>query len=583
VLLAVLVPIKLAWQSAYRLYHLTWRAVSLTDFINIVKANTLALCTLALAIVLFRRVEPLVTAPRSVLLLDYLLTTCAVTLFRASRRGWALQREGLRARRRQDQAARLLLIGAGAAGARFAQTVEESGSNGYRLVGFIDDDPAKHGAYIRGLRVFGGREVLPRVVHDHGVTEVLITIPSASPQRLREILEDVRRAGVQRIKVMPGMHEWLAGRVALQAVREVKPDDLLGRPPARIQFDALRRSLAGKRVLVTGAAGSIGAELVRQLSRFPVERIVAADVNESNLFDLEQSLRQDLPEIPLVPAIADVRDRPKVDWLLGQVRPHLVFHAAAYKHVPLMEREVVEAVKTNVVGTLTVAEAALAHGVETFVFISTDKAVKPTSVMGATKRAGEMVGESLNQRGRTRFVAVRFGNVLGSRGSIIPVLQEQIRRGGPVTITHPEMSRYFMTISEAVLLVLQTPLLLTPASLFMLDMGEPVRVIDLARELIRLSGLEPDRDVPIVFTGIRAGEKLEEDLVYPTEEVAPTPFERILEVRSREVPDEVTLRLHLREMEHLVSVMDAEGLRALLLRLTGGAAAVPALLEATRG
>jgi len=568
ILLAILIPLKLGWQALYRLYSLTWRSVGLSDVMSVVKANTFALCTAAVAIVIFRNPNPLEFIPRSVLLLDYILATCAVTVFRAGRRGLQMQWEALSMRRRRD-GTRLLLIGAGVAGMRIAQSFEETDRGRYHVVGFIDDDPTKQGAYIRGLRVFGGREALPRVVREHAVEEVLIAIPSASLSGLRAIVDDVRRAGMQRIKVLPGMHEWLAGRARLKDIRDVEPHDLLGRPPVKIQYDALRTYLAGKRVLVTGAAGSIGSELIRQLCRFEIEQVVAADMSESGLFELEQELLREIPDAPLRTAIADIRDGRKVEWLMDDTRPHLVFHAAAYKHVPMMEREVEEAVKTNSLGTLTVGEAALRHGVETFVFISTDKAVNPTSVMGASKRAGELVVEALSRRGQTRFLAVRFGNVLGSRGSIIPVLQEQIRRGGPVTITHPDMKRYFMSIEEAVLLVLQTPLMTTPG-IFMLDMGEPVRILDLAQELIRLSGLEPDRDIPIVFSGIRAGEKLDEELVLPHERVVPTVFDRIKEVRADSAVDEVTLRLSLRELERLVQAMDSEGIRVLLDRLAGG-------------
>lgn len=569
-LLAVLIPIKLAWHAAYRLYSLTWRLVGMGDFMSVVKANTLAVGTTAVAIILFRSVEALAAFPRSVLFLDYVFTVWGVMLFRASRRGWQIQRERFRALRHQQEGTRLLIVGAGAAGARIAQTVEESGERTHRLVGFIDDDPVKHGAYVRGLKVFGGREALPRVLREQGVEEVLVAIPSASPARLLEIVEGVRQAGAQRIKVLPGVHEWLAGRARLKDFRYVRADDLLGRPPAKIQYDALKTYFSGKRVLVTGAAGSIGSELVRQIARFEAGQIVAADINESGLFDLEQEFRSERPEVPLRVIIADIRDVTKVDWVMSSVRPQLVFHAAAYKHVPMMEREVEEAVKTNVFGTLTVGEAALNHGAETFVFISTDKAVNAASVMGAAKRAGELVVEALGRRGRTRFLAVRFGNVLGSRGSIIPVLQEQIRRGGPVTVTHPDMRRYFMSIEEAVLLVLQTPLMTTPGSIFMLDMGEPVRIVSLARELIRLSGLEPDKDIPIVFSGVRAGEKLEEELVTSDERLVPTVFDRIMEVRSESAVDEVTLRLVLREMDRLVGAMDGESIRTLLHRLAGG-------------
>ncbi len=566
-LLAVLVPIKLAWYYVFRSYQLTWRLVGMRDFIKIAKANTLALLTVTTVVLLFRKADGFATLPRSVLLLDYLLATCGVTLFRAARRGWQMEWGAYRGRNHARNGTKLLIFGAGAAGARLVQTILESSDRVYQPLGFVDDDPAKRGAYIHGLKVLGGRRELSEIVHDHLVDEILIAVPSAPPARLREIIEDVRKTGLQHIKIMPGTHEILAGHVGLKDVRDVDLHDLLPRPPVRIQYDALKTYLVGKRVLVTGAAGSIGSELVRQLCRFDVEQLVAADISESGLFELEQDLNRQLPSLPLRTMILDVRDAPKVEWLVGALRPHLVFHAAAYKHVPVMERDVDEAVKTNVFGTLAMAEAALRHGVEIFVFISTDKAVNPTSVMGASKRAGELILQALGGRNRTRFLAVRFGNVLGSRGSIIPVLQEQIRRGGPVTITHPDMARYFMSVAEAVLLVLQIPLMATRGQIFILDMGEPVRIVDLVRELIRLSGLEADRDIPIVYSGIRQGEKIEEELTMTHEHLVNTPFERIMEVRSAEQVDEVKLRLILRELEQLVHGMDNEGVRALLQHL----------------
>ncbi len=574
-LLAVVVPIKLVWYFVFRSYQFTWRLVGMRDFIRIAKANTLALFSITTAVLLFRKIDGFATLPRSVLLLDFLLATCGVMLFRAARRGWQAEWGAYRGRDHARNGTKLLIFGAGAAGARIVQTILESSDRVYQPIGFVDDDPAKRGAYVHGFKVLGGRRELSEIVHDHSVDEILIAVPSVPPARLREIIQDVRKTGLQRIKIMPGTHEILAGHVSLKDVRNVDLQDLLPRPPVKIQYDALKTYLAGKRVLVTGAAGSIGSELVRQLCRFDVEQLVAADISESGLFELEQDLNQQLPSLPLRTMILDVRDTSKVEWLVGALRPHLVFHAAAYKHVPVMERDVDEAVKTNVFGTLAIAEAALRHSVEMFVFISTDKAVNPTSVMGASKRAGELIVQALGGRNRTRFLAVRFGNVLGSRGSVIPVLQEQIRRGGPVTITHPDMARYFMSVAEAVLLVLQIPLMATHGQIFLLDMGEPVRIVDLVHELIRLSGLEPDRDIPIVYSGIRQGEKIEEELIMPHEHLVDTPFERIMEIRSTDRVDEVKLRLILRELEQLVRGMDNDGVRALLQHLVGSSSQVP--------
>jgi FlaA1/EpsC-like NDP-sugar epimerase len=580
-LLAALVPVKLGWHAVFRLYQMTWRTVSITEMLNVAKANALAFMSASALVLLLRSVEAFRIVPRSVLLMDWILTMVGVAAFRATRRVWEVQYHALRGRGARRNGVRLLIVGAGAAGVRIAQTIQESGTGVYRLVGFVDDDPAKRGAYVLGLKVFGGRDVLPRVVKEHAVEQVLIAIPSAPPRHLREIVEAVRRTGVRSVKILPGMHEWLAGRLTLRDIREVNVQDLLGRPPVQIRYDALQTYYRGRRVLVTGAAGSIGAELVRQLARFDVEQIVAVDINETGLFDLDQELRSVLHTVPLRVTLADVRDEARIEQLMREVRPHVVFHAAAYKHVPMMERDVEEAVKTNVFGTRNAGEAALGAGVETFVFVSTDKAVHPASVMGATKRLGELLVQALGRRGRTRFVAVRFGNVLGSRGSLIPLLQEQIRRGGPVTITHPDMVRYFMSIGEAVLLVLQTPLLRRSEPLFMLDMGEPVRVLDVVRELIRLSGLEVDRDIPIVYSGIRAGEKLEEELVMPDERPVATEFERILAVQTPEAVDEVTLRLALGELERLVRAMDGDGIRALLERVTAPGA-LPAVVPVAR-
>jgi FlaA1/EpsC-like NDP-sugar epimerase len=568
VLLAVFIPVKALWNAFYRLYQLTWRAVGLTEIMNAAKASTLSLVTLTTLVLMIRSVDAFADLPRSVLLIDYVLTTFGVAIFRASRRGWQLQTEALRLRRRGRGGTRLLIYGAGAAGARIAQSIREAREPAYRPVGFVDDDPARQGAYVQGLKVFGGREALPRLVPNLAVDEVLIAIPSAPPGVLQEIVAAVRHTGIQRVKVLPGTREWLAGRFTLKDIRDVNLQDLLGRPAVRIQYDALKTFFAGKRVLVTGAAGSIGQELVRQLARLPLTQIIATDISESGLFELEQDVLPALPEVRLRTSILDVRDAAKVEWLLAQTRPHLVFHAAAYKHVPMMEREVEEAVKSNIFGTLAVGEAAVRTGVETFVLISTDKAVNPASVMGQSKRLAEIVTQTLNGRGRTRFLVVRFGNVLGSRGSIIPVLQEQIRKGGPVTITHPDMARYFMSVAEAVLLVLQTPLMSRAGSIYMLDMGQPVRIVELAHALIRLSGLEPDKDVPIVFSGIRAGEKMEEDLTTAQERVAPTAFDRIMEVRTAGATDEVALRLALRELEAMAGVMDSQGIRAILARMT---------------
>ncbi len=569
--LLVLIPPKVLWHWFFRLYHMTWRLVGLTDLINVWKANSLgSLCAVA-ALLFLRSTRPFEITPRSILILDYILSVAGIALFRASRRLWEFQRDGVR-RSRVRPRKRILLVGAGAAGERLARAMLDDQNGTHTLVGFIDDDPGKHGTYVHGLRVFGGGDRLRDVVQEQRVDEVVIAIPSASSAQLRRIVEASRQAGVTQLRILPGVHELLTSRVGLKDIREVNIDDLLGRPPVKIAMDAIAAFLTRRPVLVTGAAGSIGFELVRQLTRFHCAQIVAVDMNESGLFELEQEIKALELSVPVRTVVADIKDREKIDWVLRTFAPQVVFHAAAYKHVPLMEQHTEEAVKTNVLGTFVVAEAALRANVETFVLISTDKAVNPKSVMGASKRVAEKIIQALSQRGKTRFLAVRFGNVLGSRGSLIPVVQEQIRRGGPVTLTHPEMRRYFMSAAEAVLLVLQTALMDQRTGIFVLDMGQPVRIVDLATELIRLSGLEADRDIPFVFTGVRPGEKLEEELVASDETLVPTPFDKIFQVATNGVPDEITLRLALQEMERLARVVDGEGLRALLARLSAQSA-----------
>ncbi len=575
VLLLLFIPVKTAWNWIFRLYQISWRSVGLSELLNIFKAAGAASLTIAAGLILLRPIDAFHEFPRSVLVLDFVLSFCGVGLIRVSRRIW--QRQFDRRRRASEDSPRLLLVGAGAAGIRLAQAMEESTHNGYHPVGFIDDDPSKWGTYIHGLRVFGGRASIPDVVARYDVVEVLIAVPSAPSKEIRDIVGWVRRANVERMRILPSVHELLSGKATLKDVRQIEIADLLGRPPVTIATDEIYERLEGSRVLVTGAAGSIGSELVRQIARLASCEIVALDINETGLFQLEEEIKRVFPSASLRTLVADIRDASKMDWVLASVLPRTIYHAAAYKHVPMMERDVDEAVKTNILGTLVLAEGAVRHGVETFVLISTDKAVKPTSVMGASKRVGELVAHMLSVRGRTRFLTVRFGNVLGSRGSLIPLIQEQIRNNGPVTLTHPDMTRYFMSPVEAVLLVLQASTSEQQHGLYVLDMGEPVRIADLAAEVIRLSGLEPDRDIPIVYTGVRPGEKIVEELSSSLESMKPSEFPGIFEVVHEHEPDEVMLRLALQQLEHLVARRDDAGIRAILRHLSSEGASLSAL------
>ncbi len=573
VTLILIIPVKLVWHALFKLYQVTWRQVGLKEIMQVGKASTIASLTLAGALFLLRDTPAFGAFPRSILVLDYLLGTGFVGVFRLLRR---LLDELAAGRSGAKDGTPVLLVGAGAAGERIARSLMNgAGSKGRRLVGFIDDDRAKHGTYIQGLKVFGGREAIPVVVKSLDIEEVVITIPTAPAAAVREIVRYTREAGVKRIKVVPSINEVLAGRASLHQIRDVDVEDLLGRELVRLDPDRVSTFLAGRTVLVTGAGGSIGAELSRQLSRAGADRLILLDNNETALFELELELLREESTSNVSIVIADVRDADKIHRLFAAWKPDVIYHAAAYKHVPLMETHADEATRTNVFGTLTVGEAALRHGGHTCVLISSDKAVKPSSVMGSSKRVAELIINALNGRGATRFMAVRFGNVIGSRGSVIPVMQEQIRRGGPVTVTHPEMTRYFMSTREAAALVLQASAMKDPHDIFMLDMGQPVRILELAQELIRLSGFEPDKDIPIVFTGMRPGEKLHEVLETSEEPLEATGVPKIFAVKTNGRVDEVTLRLALQELDRLSRALDMNGVRSILQRLTASSGSIP--------
>jgi len=565
--LSVIIPIKLIWFAVFRLYQVTWPLVSITEVIQLAKASTLATLTLAGGFLLLREIPAFGAFPRSVLILDYMIGTALVALFRLSQR---LHSEFTNGHQGQRNGARVLVVGAGAGGERVVRSMVKGGVGARHPVGFIDDDRVKHGAYVHGLKVLGGRAAISDVVRRLRVDEVIIAMPSAPAAAVRDIVRHTRQAGIKRIKVLPSLNELFASKVMVHGLRDVDLEDLLGREVVRPDPGRVTAFLVGRTILVTGAGGSIGAELVRQLTHSEAARLILVDHSESALFELESGLASDRPTPELHTLIADVRDADKMHRVFAAWKPNVVYHAAAYKHVPLMEVNVDEAVRTNIFGTLTMAEAALSSGTQTFVLISTDKAVSPSSVMGATKRVAELLLKALSARGATRFMAVRFGNVIGSRGSVIPLMREQIRRGGPVTVTHQEMTRYFMSTQEAVALVLQASAMNDRHDIFTLDMGEPVKILELAQELIRLSGFEPDKDIPIVLTGIRPGEKLHETLETPDEPLEATDIPKIFALGSNGQVDEITLRLALRELDRLSRAGDAIGLRSLLQRLIVG-------------
>ena len=503
-----------------RMYSFTWSFVGLKELTRLFRALTYASGIFGL-LVLLDTIGFFAGFPRSVILLSYLVSILLIGLLRIAKRFWLEFAHGA-----IPHGEPTLIVGAGRQGEHLIRHL--LGTPGlYRIVGIVDEKSANQGLLIHGVPVLGSVRDLPRLVHDHDVKHVIIAFERDHAKLIRETVQIARDAGVTDVKIVPEYSELLGQKLSFRDLKEVSVEDLLGRDPARIDTEEIKQFLHGRMVLVTGAAGSIGSELCRQISQFLPAKLVMLDFNESGIFDLEHELRRSFPNAELVSVVASITDQPKMEAIMAAYQPEVVFHAAAYKHVPLMEEYPEEAARANILGTSYVALAAQKANVKKFVFISTDKAVKPLSVMGKTKRAAEIVVKSLNAEGNTRFVAVRFGNVLGSRGSVVPLFEEQIRHGGPVTVTHPDMTRYFMTIPEAALLVMEAGAIGTGGEIFILDMGKPVKILDLAHELIRLSGYKPDEEIPIVITGIRPGEKIFEELLTAEEGSSATKWEKI--------------------------------------------------------
>jgi len=505
----------------FHLYDSVWQYVGLRDLRAIVasvSASSVLFC------LLIRGGLGLRAYPRSVFLMDLVLVVC---LMAAVRVGWRLGREY----RANARTKRVLIFGAGDAGARIVREILKGGEHGYHPVGFVDDDPAKVGQRIHGIPVLGTRADLPRIIGETNPSEVLVAIARAAPEMFRGVVKALESYKLP-IKAMPHLRDILDGRARLHDVRDLAVADLLGRAPVGLDMDTVRHLVEGKRVLVTGAGGTIGSELSRQIAALGPKSLVLFERYENALWAVERAVAGLKPGGSVYSVIADVTDERRVDEVLAEHRPEVILHAAAHKHVPLMELNPCEAVKNNVKGTRIVGEAAVRHQVERFVLISSDKAVNPSSVMGATKRVTELLAMALAERGSTGFVVVRFGNVIGSNGSVIPLFLEQIKGGGPVTITHPDMRRYFMLIPEAVQLVLQAAALGEKGALYVLDMGDEIRVVDMARNLIRLSGFIPEREIPIIYIGVRPGEKLSEELVASDETIEPSRLEAIRRVRS---------------------------------------------------
>ena len=559
-LLPIVVLIKVIIFAALKMFRGSWRYVGMRDVLSVGKASYVS--TFVFLVVFWSiewgwsYVRPGVQSgffssrgqfPQAVFLLDLGMTIAAVCGARILVR---LYHEEIRPVAVSGH--RLcLIVGAGDTGETLLREILRMPVERYRVVGFLDDDTSRHGSYIHGVPVLGSIEQAREICTRHKVEELLLALPGAPQKRLRQIVEQLQGLNLL-FRTIPAMEEVIEGHVTISQIRNVDIKDLLGREQVQLDEAKIRENLHGERILVTGAGGSIGSEICRQLLRFRPTRLVLLEQAENNLFEIDRELGRLAPDIPRVCCIADICDAKRMDHIFETERPAVVFHAAAHKHVPMMEWNVGEAIKNNILGSKTVADTAKRHNVRRFVMISTDKAVNPTSVMGCTKRVAEMYIQQLRQGAKTQFMTVRFGNVLGSSGSVVPIFAKQIAAGGPVTVTDPLMTRYFMTIPEATQLVLQAGVMGSDGDIFVLDMGEPVKIVDLAREMITLSGLRPGEDIEIKFTGVRPGEKLYEELSVMGEDMGRTTHEKIYVWRNRKEDWPRVCRL----MDEIVSLAD---------------------------
>ena len=527
------VIIKLAVFSFYGIYNRIWRYATIKDMFAIMGACTIGSVIVALLGLLFLDVK----LPRSIYIISYILDVGMICFSRLVVRMLLLMSQS------DDDLPEnsLVIIGAGDAGAMIAREMIQRGE-GKKLLGFLDDDKTKVGKKILGYSVLGVSDDIAEIAGQNDLKEIVIAMPSVKGSIIRGVADKCKQTGC-KVKVLPGIYELIDGKVSMQQLRNIDIEDLLRRDSIQLDMQAISAYIEGKTVLVTGAGGSIGSELCRQISKARPEKLLLLGRGENSIYEIHQELIERFGPDMYIPIIADIRDEDRLETVFSRYKPQLVFHAAAHKHVPLMEAQPEEAVKNNIFGTRNVALAADRHCAEAFVMISTDKAVNPTSVMGATKRIAELVIQDINKRSKTMYAIVRFGNVLGSRGSVVPLFKKQIAKGGPITITDPEMVRYFMTIPEAAQLVLQAGTFSKGGEVFLLDMGEPVKILDMARDLVSLHGLVPDKDIKFVFTGLRPGEKLYEELLTAEEGTQKTTHDRIFQAPIVEEVTEETMKL----------------------------------------
>ena len=555
--LPVLVVIRVLCFYFFGLYSGVWRYASMNDLLRILKATTLSSF---LFFIYVGFVYHLMDFSRSVFVIDWFIIVC---LIGGSRFFYRLFREFYPVRAGEEKK-KVLIIGAGSAGEMLLREMKQNPRIGYEPVGFLDDNSAKRGMRIHDVSVLGRIGDIEKVVDMKRVEEAVIAIPSLTGKEMRRITRLCDSAGIT-CKTVPAISDILDGSVHVNQIREVSIEDLLGRERVELNMEEITRYLKGKRVMVTGAAGSIGSELCRQIMKIGPERLILFERVENELYRIDMEFSKTFQGKPYAMVLGDILDTERLEWAMETYRPQVVFHAAAYKHVPIMESHPLEALKNNVRGTYNVAKASVGHGVEKFVLISTDKAVSPANVMGATKRIAELICQGMNEEKRTKFIAVRFGNVLNSAGSVIPLFKQQIVKGGPVTVTHPEMTRYFMSIPEAAQLVMQAGAMGKGGEIFVLDMGEPVKIEDLARDMIRLMGFKAGDDIDIIFTGLRPGEKLHEELVAEGEESVKTVHEKITMVKS----PPVDWRELQPKVEEILASVNGYDPKAVLEALTG--------------
>lgn len=557
---AFILPVKLGALLLFRQFGSLLTYFSVPDLLRIAAAMALANLVAYLARM---GLTPGLASPRGVILTDFVLSVGALSFLRL---GFRVYRERYSANSRKTSTGkatrRIAILGAGDAGAQFAQEAQSRPSLGLRPVFFLDDDWSKHGRNIHGVAVLGAPEEIVRLRKEYPVDSAVLAMPSAPVKRVQEIYKVLSAEGI-KVDIVPSLAELATGRVQVTKIRPVQVEDLLGRASVDLRSEDIAELVRDRVILVTGAGGSIGSELCRQIAAYQPERVLLVEQSEGALFNVESELNDRGHQSTIVPLVADILDTPRMHAIFERFKPQVVFHAAAHKHVYMMERQPGEAVKNNTTGTRLLAELCAANHVETFVLISTDKAINPTSAMGATKRLAEMHLQHLQAHGegKTRFIAVRFGNVLGSSGSVIPIFKQQIAAGGPVTVTHPDVTRYFMTIPEAVGLVLKTAVLGTGGNIYVLDMGKPVKIVDLARQLIELSGLRPDEDIEIKFVGLRPGEKLFEELQHKNELLQPTGHERISLLAAQTPPAADWADRCLNDVERQVTTLEPDQLK----------------------